>query len=328
MFFPKKYRSHRAALIMMAIEFPFTVAILALTGIADHNTYRTKLWQDGADNGFNSSPDEAIYAAANYRPYTAPMVWSSFLTEYNLVLGVLSTFLLLTKAPMQILKVFYPPISVAVHTALIVLYSVSASFQAGKDMSDPQHPQPGPPWYITKSCSVAAHKSNIGYCNQAKSLFAVTVIITYAESPLFSSTPNKLITNTTTSVIYFSEFILAAISCFSTKAEREAYRERREEKRAIKAYEDSILRAPPSGTYPMTPGPMTGTSFPAMTPRSLAFTRLDSGSSDLPLRSHFSTPHPRSSLHLQTGGGSMSGYGAYQDQPQMYFPPPPTQAAK
>lgn len=77
MFFPKKYRSHKTALIMMAAEFPFTVVILILTGIADHNTYRTKLWQDGADNGFNSAPDEAIYAAANYRPYTAPMVWSS-----------------------------------------------------------------------------------------------------------------------------------------------------------------------------------------------------------------------------------------------------------
>ncbi|KAJ9220458.1 hypothetical protein DTO169C6_7202 [Paecilomyces variotii] len=310
MFFPKKYRSHKAALIMMAAEFPFTVVILILTGIADHNTYRTKLWQDGADNGFNSAPDEAIYAAANYRPYTAPMVWSSFLTEYNLVLGVLSTFFLLTKAPMQILRVFYPPISVAVHGALIVLYSIAASFQAGKDMSDPQHPQPGPPWYITKSCSVAAHKSNIGYCEQAKSLFAITIIIT---------------------IIYFSEFIIALISCFSTKAEREAYRERREEKRALKAYEDSILRAPPSGTYPMTPGPMTGTSFPAMTPRTLAFTRLDSGSqaSDLPLRHHFSTPNPGGPLHLQTGAGSMSGY-AYQEQPQpqMYFPPPPTQAAK
>ncbi|KAJ9292956.1 hypothetical protein DTO271G3_8254 [Paecilomyces variotii] len=309
MFFPKKYRSHKAALIMMAAEFPFTVVILILTGIADHNTYRTKLWQDGADNGFNSAPDEAIYAAANYKPYTPPMVWSSFLTEYNLVLGVLSTFLLLTKAPIHILRVFYPPLSVAVHGALVVLYSIAASFQAGKDMSDPQHPQPGPPWYITKSCSVAAHKSDIGYCQQAKSLFAVTIIIT---------------------IIYFSEFIIALISCFSTKAEREAYRERREEKRALKAYEDSILRAPPSGTYPMTPGPMTGMSFPAMTPRTLAFTRLDSGSqaSDLPLRHHFSTPNPGGSLHLNTGGGgSMAGY-AYQEQPQMYFPPPPTQAAK
>lgn len=94
---------------------------------------------------------------------------------------------------MQILRVFYPPISVAVHGALIVLYSIAASFQAGKDMSDPQHPQPGPPWYITKSCSVAAHKSNIGYCEQAKSLFAITIIIMYAKFLYNLSSPSFFI---------------------------------------------------------------------------------------------------------------------------------------
>lgn len=60
----------------MALELPFTIVILTLTGIASHNLYRTKLWQDGADNGFNSSPDEQLYAAANYRPYKVPTVWS------------------------------------------------------------------------------------------------------------------------------------------------------------------------------------------------------------------------------------------------------------
>jgi hypothetical protein len=60
----------------MVAELPITIVILTLTGIASHNLYRTLLWQDGADNGFNSAPDEALYAAANYRPYKAPMVWS------------------------------------------------------------------------------------------------------------------------------------------------------------------------------------------------------------------------------------------------------------
>ena len=61
---------------LLALEFPFTVALLALFGIADPNTYRTKLWADGAANGFNSSPETGLYAAANYRPYTTPGVWS------------------------------------------------------------------------------------------------------------------------------------------------------------------------------------------------------------------------------------------------------------
>jgi hypothetical protein len=60
----------------MLAEFPIIIVMLTLTGIASHNLYRTLLWQDGADNGFNSAPNEALYAASNYRPYKAPMVWS------------------------------------------------------------------------------------------------------------------------------------------------------------------------------------------------------------------------------------------------------------
>jgi hypothetical protein len=55
-------------------------------------------------------------------------------------------------------------------------------------MSDPSHPQPGAPWYISKNCNVAAHKSNIPYCMQAKSLFAVTVIMMFVD-PLPLSLP-------------------------------------------------------------------------------------------------------------------------------------------
>ena len=62
--------------ILLGIELPLTVALLALFGIASPDTYRKRLWQDGADNGFNSSPLTGLYAAANYRPYTTPRVWS------------------------------------------------------------------------------------------------------------------------------------------------------------------------------------------------------------------------------------------------------------
>ena len=61
----------------IALELPITVALLVFFGIADPDTYRTKLWEDGYENGFNSSPTAALYAAANYRPYKAPMPWSS-----------------------------------------------------------------------------------------------------------------------------------------------------------------------------------------------------------------------------------------------------------
>lgn len=61
---------------LVAIELGLTVALLAFTGIAAPNLYRNKLWQDGADNGFNSSPSRGLYAAANYQPYTTPRCWA------------------------------------------------------------------------------------------------------------------------------------------------------------------------------------------------------------------------------------------------------------
>lgn len=77
MFLSNRYRPNKWPFYVLVVsEFPFTVALLALFGIADPDLYRTLLWQDGADNGFNSSPNAALYAAANYRPYTTPKVWS------------------------------------------------------------------------------------------------------------------------------------------------------------------------------------------------------------------------------------------------------------
>lgn len=81
MFVPKRYRHHRLVLYVLVAEFPFVVAILALTGVAAHDTYTTKLRQDGADNGFNSAPNRIVYALTNGRPYTEPMVWSSLYVQ-------------------------------------------------------------------------------------------------------------------------------------------------------------------------------------------------------------------------------------------------------
>lgn len=76
-FLSKRWRPNKWPFyVLVGIELALTIALLALFGIAAPNTYRTKLWQDGADNGFNSSPLTGLYAAANYRPYTTPMVWS------------------------------------------------------------------------------------------------------------------------------------------------------------------------------------------------------------------------------------------------------------
>lgn len=71
-----RYRSRWSFIAFVLVEFAFTVPLLALFGIAAPDLYRTKLWQDGSDNGFNSNPNEILYAYANYRPIHIPTVWA------------------------------------------------------------------------------------------------------------------------------------------------------------------------------------------------------------------------------------------------------------
>jgi hypothetical protein len=141
------------------------------------------------------------------------------------------------------------------------------------------------------------------------------------------------------SVLYTVELGIAVQNCFITEEERLERDERREEKETMKAYEDIILKSPTAfpmspGAVPMTPSamPMTpGTAtyprapMPVATPRSLAFNRLDSSSTnDLPLREHFS-PDPQAVKQEVEATGAGSG----QQQPsQIYFPPPPKKGKK
>ena len=86
-------------------------------------------------------------------------------------------FVLLCKAVLFVMHIFYPILSILVHSALVVLWAYSAHAQAGPDMTDPAHLQPGAPWYITKSCSVAHDPNDVHYCQQAKAGFAVTIVM-------------------------------------------------------------------------------------------------------------------------------------------------------
>ncbi|KAF2427349.1 hypothetical protein EJ08DRAFT_354510 [Tothia fuscella] len=165
-------------LALIVLEFPLTVTTLALFGIADPDTYRTKLWQDGSSNGFNSDPSTPLYAAANYLPpVKVPLVWSLFLTKYNLVIAILSMFILLLKGVLLPLKVLFPIFSAIIHATEVGLWSYSVYAQTSPDTIDPKHSNPGPPWYITKSCSVVFKEGNRGFCMQAKASFWVSCVM-------------------------------------------------------------------------------------------------------------------------------------------------------
>ena len=70
------WRKGKIVQILCGIEFPFTVACLALFGMADPDTYRTKLWREGSKQGWNSSPVDILYAIANYKPAPTPSPWN------------------------------------------------------------------------------------------------------------------------------------------------------------------------------------------------------------------------------------------------------------
>jgi hypothetical protein len=254
-------------------------------------------------------------------------------------------FILLVKSVMYMLHVFPPILSVLVHALLICLYAVSVDYQASSDTTDPEHPQNGPPWYITKSCSVANTDALKGYCRQAKASFACTC----AMLGVF--------------VIYFA---FAVYSCFPSRKQREEYAEKRQLKAdkwaKFETVEDPVTGETRAFPLPDTPGLQDDETLAGsmMTPRTMAFGKLG-GIKDLPLRNHFSTPKGLTSPTTFassrspdpaatkspvspgfTGPWSGPNYNsnaagkspevdlAHGDEaaPQLYFPPPPKTSKK
>ncbi|KAF2476379.1 uncharacterized protein BDR25DRAFT_252328 [Lindgomyces ingoldianus] len=299
-FIPRHWRFPKVIWALLILEFPFTVANLALFGIAAPNLYRTILWQEGGMHGYNSDPSTVLYAAANHRPVKTPLVWSNFQTQFNLVVGVFSMFVLLTKFTMFTVHAFWPLLSLIVHLALVALWAVSIHAQTAPDTIDPKRANNGPPWYITKNCNVSSSTRIKGYCMQAKSAFAVSVVML---------------------VLFATHAIIAAYSLRPTKEARIAHDQKVAEKKAEKElYEsspyDNEMTADEQWQHmwelqqlPRTPGTAGGMRSP-MTPRTKAFNSLDGG------QGHYARePHqPVSPVAEEEHGQWYEGRGKGQGQ--------------
>lgn len=74
---PRHWSSPRLIYGLFGLEFCGTVAALAFFGIAAPDLFRSKLWEDGGLNGFNSNKNIVVYAYANYTAIPKiPLVWS------------------------------------------------------------------------------------------------------------------------------------------------------------------------------------------------------------------------------------------------------------
>ncbi|KAI9655449.1 MAG: hypothetical protein M1831_004866 [Alyxoria varia] len=195
-FLSRRWRLMKVVWVLFAVEFAFTIPALALFALAQPDNYRTRLWQDGYFNRFNSNPTARIYAMVNKTPYKTPLVWSQFTTDFNVVISVLSMFILIVKGVLFMMHVFWPVIGFLTHGLLVGLWAYSTFAQTHPDHSDPRYSKLSAPWYIVKSCNEAHSKSNIGYCKQAKASLGVTVIMLFLFSvntllALWSMVPSK-----------------------------------------------------------------------------------------------------------------------------------------
>lgn len=105
------------------------------------------------------------------------------LTTFNLVISVLITFVLLVKAIMFVMHIWYPLLASVTNFGITALWVVSIYGQAGPDHADPRFPS-NSAWYITKSCKIAAPTGNEHYCQMAKGAFACTVFMACVLLPL------------------------------------------------------------------------------------------------------------------------------------------------
>lgn len=261
----REWKWPKVLVALMVVEFLATVAALAFFGIATPDLYRTKLWQVGFDHGFCSSPDQVLYAYANYRPLPKiPIVWSSITTDFNVIVSVLSVFVLLVKLIMFVMHVWFPALSVIANSIIIALWSFSIYGQAGPDHSDPKHPMPVA-WYVAKSCKFASASGDYGYCMQAKGAFAVSCLLL---------------------IVFVFNLGLGVWSMIPSKEELKARREERED---LAAYMPKGLGVSPVTTYSgekgWEMGPVSQSSMKQpFTPRTVAFHTLDR---QLPLRDRY-----------------------------------------
>ncbi|KAL2683133.1 hypothetical protein Neosp_007600 [[Neocosmospora] mangrovei] len=165
----------KVPLSLLLVEFTISLMAVILFGLAFPDRFRSRLWENGGEEGWNSNPNKIIYYYANHRePPKVPFLWQKRLTESNLGIAILGFFIFVARALLSYSGFLYRYISALYDVLLLSLWTLSLTNQTSGDFSDPEHPSPTP-WYLTRSCSVAWDK-NRGYCRIAQASFAVSIL--------------------------------------------------------------------------------------------------------------------------------------------------------
>ncbi|KAH7024935.1 uncharacterized protein B0I36DRAFT_249788 [Microdochium trichocladiopsis] len=146
---------------------------------------RTKLWQTGGDNGWNSDPSLRIYFYANHEePPEIPLIWSQRLTDSNLAIASLSLALTIQRGILAVLGFDWTLFSIPADLFMASFWSYSIAMQMSSDLSDLEHLSLRP-WYLQRGCSAAKQQSADGggegqgwesACVRAQASFVMSLI--------------------------------------------------------------------------------------------------------------------------------------------------------
>ncbi|KAF4964699.1 hypothetical protein FSARC_7406 [Fusarium sarcochroum] len=160
---------------LILLEMAISTTAVVLFSLEYPASFRSRLWENGGEEGWNSNPNQRIYFYANHRePPEVPLLWSQRLSTSNLAIAILGFVVFIARSAMSHLRYLPPYVNIIYDMILLSLWAVSLASQTSGDFSDPKHPSPHP-WYLTRGCA-AAWDRNRGYCHIALASFAVSVI--------------------------------------------------------------------------------------------------------------------------------------------------------
>ncbi|KAF4976659.1 hypothetical protein FZEAL_6708 [Fusarium zealandicum] len=168
-------------LALILVEMAIAVTAVVLFGIAYPDRFRTRLWANGGEEGWNSNPNLRIYFYANHRELPeVPLIWTQRFTDSNLAIAILGLVIFVARGIMDHLDYLPRYVNMLYDVLLLSLWTVSLTSQTSGDLSDPKHPS-SHPWYLNQGCSAAWDK-NKGYCRVAQASLLVSVLATVLYS--------------------------------------------------------------------------------------------------------------------------------------------------
>ncbi|KAF4336841.1 hypothetical protein FBEOM_9300 [Fusarium beomiforme] len=151
--------THKTPYVLILIEMAVSTTAVILFSLMYPVDFRSRLWENGGEQGWNSNPNKRIYYYANHQePPEVPLIWSQRLYTSNLAIAILGLVVFFARTALSHLRYLPRYINNIYDAILLLLWAMSIASQMSSDFSDPEHPSPHP-WYLARGCSAAWDKT-------------------------------------------------------------------------------------------------------------------------------------------------------------------------